>query len=215
MDGKPLVIIPKILLGQSVGVILRVAGDKKLPIIPTPHRKDPRAGADGEELQLRLGSDVPLQHLGVSGVGGLKHIVKAMEQGGVGYQHPVLVNPEELFGQGVFFDTKVIVEPRLGPPANVQGGVDVGAAPRHNLAQLVPVVHLGEVQVLHRCAGDNHAIELPSLHLVEGGIKGGQVVAVRVAGPIARGLKQFHLNLKRRVGELAQKLGLGGNLGGH
>lgn len=103
----------------------------------------------------------------------------------------------------------------LSSPADVQRRVDMGSGPIHDLAQLVPVVHIGEVQILHRRTGDDHAVELPVLDLVEGGVEGGEVVSVRVLGDVAQGVEQLNLHLEGGVGQLAQQLGLRNDLGGH
>ena len=91
----------------------------------------------------------------------------------------------------------------------------VGFGPLHNLAELRPVVHLVELQILHRRACDDHAVILLVPNPVEGGVEALQMVAVRVLGDIAGGAQQLHLNLKRGVGQLAEDLGLGDDLGGH
>ena len=76
--------------------------------------------------------------------------------------------------------------------------------PFHDLAELIPVVHVGEIQILHRCSGDDHAVILLILDLMEGRIKGRQVLGVSILGNVAQGVEQFYLDLERRVGELAQ-----------
>ena len=148
-------------------------------------------------------------------MGGTEHIVKAAKQGGTGLEHPVLVHTEELPGQGALLDAMMKVQPRLGAPADVEGGVDVGAAPRHNFAQLRPVVHLVELQIFHWSAGDDHSVEVTVPYLVKGGIKGGQVVLVGVLGLVAGRAQQFHLDLYRRIGQLAQDLSFRHDLSGH
>ena len=52
---------------------------------------------------------------------------------------------EDLLGQRLLGGAVVIVQSGLGTPTDVEGGVDVGAGPVHDLAQLVPVVHVGKV----------------------------------------------------------------------
>ena len=98
---------------------------------------------------------------------------------------------------------------RPGPPSRC------GAWLEHDLAELIPVVHVGEIQILHRCAGDDHAVILLILDLMEGRIKGRQVLGVSILGNVAQGVEQLYLDLERRVGELAQQLGLGDDLSGH
>ena len=95
---------------------------------------------------------------------------------------------EHFFGQGVLLDAVVVKKPRLGAPADVQGGVDVLLAPLHDLAQLVPVFHVAEVQVFDRCAGDNHAVIGAVFDLVEGAIEGAQMILVDVLGDVAGSL---------------------------
>ena len=170
---------------------------------------------DREELQLRDGADVALIHLGVPGVGGLEYVVKAPEEGGAGLEDPVVKDAEELGGQGVLLYAVVIVEAGLGAPADVEGGVDMGFGPGHDLAELLPVVHLGKVQILHRGAGDNHAVEVLAPDLVKGGVEGLQMVLIRVLRLVAGGAQEFHLYLEGGVGELSQDLGLRDDFCGH
>ena len=159
--------------------------------------------------------DIALPHLGVPGVGGLEDVVKAAEQGGIGFKYPVVEHAEELFRQRTLLHAVVEVEPRLCAPADVEGGVDMTAGPLHDLTQLVPILHLGEVQVFHRRAGDDHAVVFPPPDLIEGGVKGLQVVLVDVLGTITGSPEQLYLDLEGRVGQLAQDLCLGDDLGGH
>ena len=192
-----------------------MTGDEKLAGILTLHGKDPGVSGDGQQLQTGRGTDIALPHLGVPGVGGLEDVVKAAEQGGIGFKYPVVEHAEELFRQRTLLHAVVEVEPRLCAPADVEGGVDMTAGPLHDLTQLVPILHLGEVQVFHRRAGDDHAVVFPPADLIEGGVKGLQVVLVDVLGTITGSPEQLYLDLEGRVGQLAQDLCLGDDLGGH
>ena len=80
----------------------------------------------------------------------------------------MLEDAEHLLVQQLLADAVVVIKPRLRTPADVEGGVDIRLAEVHDLAQLRPVVHLLEVDLLHRCAGDDHAVVAVILHLVEG-----------------------------------------------
>ena len=53
--------------------------------------------------------------------------------------------------------------------------MDIGFAPLHDLAQLVPVVHLFKSHLLHRRPGDDHAVKFSVLQLIKGLIKGQQM----------------------------------------
>ena len=93
--------------------------------------------------------------------------------------------------------------------------MDVGGGPVHDLAQLIPVVHVGEVQIFHRSPGDDHAVVIPVFDLVKGGIEGGQMFRVGVLRDMAEGVEQLHLYLQGGVGQLPQQLSLGHDLRGH
>lgn len=192
-----------------------MAGDEETAVVRTLDGEYARLLRDGQQFKLRDLLDVLQPVFGVAGVRDIEHIVKAAEEGGLGADHRVGEHAEELFAQIILRDPIVVEEAGLGPPADVQCGVDMGGGPVHDLAQLVPVVHIGEVQILHRRAGDDHAIELPVLDLVEGGVEGGEMVGVRILGDVAQGVEQFHLDLEGGVGQLAQQLGLRDDLSGH
>ena len=146
---------------------------------------------------------------------GVEPIVKAPEQGGGGLEHLVVKDAGELLLQRVLGHAIVIVQAGLGPPADVQGGVNVGSGPGHDLTQLLPVVHGLEIQVFHRGAGDDQPVVIGVLDLIKGGIEGFQMAVIHVLGDVADGLQKFHLSLQGAVGKFAQQLGLRDDLGGH
>ena len=215
MDGQPFVPIPEVFFGQRVRIVLGVPGDEELAGVLALHGENTGISGNGEQLQAGGRPDVALVDLGVPGMRGLEDVVESPEERGVGLQDPVVEHTEELFRQGALLDPVMEVEAGLGTPADMERGVDMGLGPLHDFAQLIPVVHLGEVQILHRSAGDDHTVIAPVTDLVKGGIKGGQMVLVGVVGLIAGGAQQLHRHLKRGVGELAQDLGFGYDLRGH
>ena len=109
----------------------------------------------------------------------------------------------------------MVVDARLRAPADVQRGVHVRGGPCHDLRKLVPVVHVLEVQQLDGRAGDDHAVEMLVLDLVERGVERFQMLRGHVFGLVAGRLQQAHLYLERRVGQLAHDLRLGDDLRGH
>ena len=109
----------------------------------------------------------------------------------------------------------VVVQARLRAPAHMEGGVDIRLAEIHDLAQLVPVVHLLEVHGLDGCPRDDHAVVAVILHLVEGLIEGLEVCRRDMGGCVAGRLHQGHVHLNGGIGQQAGNLGLGGDLGGH
>ena len=215
MDGKPLITVPEIFFGQRVWIILGMAGDEELTGVLAFHSKDACISGDREQFQTGGSPYVALIDFGISGMGSLENIVKATEERRVGFQDPVVEHAKELFRKRTLLDPIVEIETGLGTPANVERRVDMGLGPFHNFAELIPVVHLGEVQVLHRSTSNDHAVITPVSNLIKGGVKGGQVVLVGIMGLIAGSAQQLHRYLKGGVGELAKDLGLGHNLRRH
>ena len=127
----------------------------------------------------------------VPGVGDKELVVKAPEQGGLLLDNGVGEDAEQLLGQGVLGNAVVVIETCLGTPADMQSGMDVGFGPFHDFAQLTPVVHVGEIQILHRSAGDDHAVILPVPDLVKGGIEGREMIGVGVLGDVAGGVRSW------------------------
>ena len=109
----------------------------------------------------------------------------------------------------------MVVESGLSTPADMQGGVDVGAGPLHDLAQLVPIVHVSEIQVFYGGTGDDHTVVLTVFDLIKCRIEGGEMVGIGVLRHMAGGVQQLHLDLEGGVGQLAQQLSLRDDLGGH
>ena len=93
--------------------------------------------------------------------------------------------------------------------------MNVVLGPFHDLQQLLPIVHLVEIQILHRSTGDDETVEIPSFDRLKCGIERFQVIFIRVLGLVAGGPQQFHLNLQRRVGQLAEQLRFRDDLSGH
>ena len=145
----------------------------------------------------------------MSGMWGVKHVIKAPEQNRPLIVRMMGIDPEELLRQQLFLDAVVIVQSRLSTPADMEGGMDVGLAPLHNLGQLLPVVHLLKGQILHRRAGDDHAVEFPILQLVEGLVEGQQMFLRRILGPMAGYHHQLQMHLQGGVAQNPAQLGLG------
>lgn len=122
---------------------------------------------------------------------------------------------KELFTQIILRNIIMVIETGLGTPADMQGRVNVGLGPFHDLAQLIPVVHIGKVQIFYRSSGNDHTVILPVFDLIKGSIEGREVAGICILRYMAEGVQQFYLDLKRRVGELTQQLGLSHDLSGH
>ena len=84
----------------------------------------------------------------------------------------MLKDATRLGRQVVLLNTVVVIQARLRAPANVQRGVHVRGGPVHDLAELTPVVHRFKVHDLHGGTGDDEAVVILVLDLVEGGVEG-------------------------------------------
>ena len=142
-------------------------------------------------------------------------VVKSPEEDEVGILHRVLEHAEQLFVQQFLLNAVVVVQTGLCAPADVQGGMGVGLAPLHDLAQLGPIVHLFEVHQLHRRTGDDHTVKGAVLHLIKGLVKGQHMLLGGVFGHVSGGGDQLQLDLQGRVAEQARELGLSLDLFGH
>ena len=214
-DGQALADIPLVLGVQCVLVVLRVAGDEDLPSILGAHQEGAGLVALGEDAQ-----GLAVQHIlpadaGVAAVRGVEHLIKAAHQRVRGTGDFMLEDAEHLLVEKLLADAIVIIKSRLCAPADMKGGVDVRLTEVHDLAQLLPVIHLFKVDLLHRRTGDDHAVIAVVLHLVEGLIKRLEVGRRDMGRRMAGRLQQGHVDLNGRIGQQAGDLGLGGDLGRH
>ena len=93
--------------------------------------------------------------------------------------------------------------------------VYMGLSPFHDGAEFLPVGNVFKFYIIKRRAGNNHAVELSLLYLVESCIKGFQVVGIGMLRRVACGLQKFHGYLKGGIGELAKKLCFRDDFGRH
>ena len=90
----------------------------------------------------------------------------------------------------------------------------VRSRPRHDAGELIPIVHVFEIEQLHGRSGDDHAVEMLVFDLVERGVERVEVLLRDVLRRVAGRLQQADLDLQGRVRKLAQDLRLGDDLGG-
>ena len=109
----------------------------------------------------------------------------------------------------------MIVKSCLCAPADVEGGVNVGRAPFHNLTKLVPIFDLLEGEKLNGCARDYHTVKIAVLYLVKGLVETDKVILRHVFRFVGGGPDKLHLYLKRSVSEKSGELCLGLDLLGH
>ena len=142
-------------------------------------------------------------------------VVKAPEENEIRFLRLMAEHAEQLLVQLALGNPVVVVKPRLRPPADVEGGVDVGFGPLHDLAQFRPVVHLLKRHQFYRRAGDDQAVESPVPHLGERLVKGQHVGEGCVFGDMAPGRDQFQFNLQRGVAQNPGQLGFCVDFSGH
>ena len=192
-----------------------MAGDEDLAPLLIHDSVDPRFRGGGQDFQPRHLLNVLPVNGGVAGVGDPKFIVKAPKEDGPLVVGMVGVYPEQLFRQWVLLDAVVIIQSRLGSPADVEGGVYMGFAPLHDPAQLRPVVHVLKGHLFDGSPGDDHAVKFPVLQLVEGLVEGQQMFLGGVLGFVGGDHHQFQVHLQGGVAQQAAELGFGDDFGGH
>ena len=215
MDGQSLVLVPQIFLFQSIRVVFRVTGHKNLTPMLGHNGIDTCLFRGGQNAQLRMCFNVLPENRCVPGMGSVENVVKASQQDGALVVRRMGEDSKELSGQLVLWNAVMVVKPRLGAPADMEGGVDVGFAPFHDPAQLGPVVHFFKGQLLHRGAGNDHSVKFSFLDFVKGFVKGQQMVGGSVFCRMGGGVHQLQMHLQGRIAQKAAELGFRDDLCGH
>ncbi len=109
-------------------------------------------------------------------------------------------NAEHLLGQRILVNPVVVVETSLRPPADVECAGDIGSAPVHYLAQLVPIVNLAERHLLHRGSSNNQSVISLVLDIVKSGIERAEVLCRCVFRVMALDHQELGGDLEGRVG---------------
>ena len=148
-------------------------------------------------------------------MGYIKHIVEAPEDGVQGLQRPMREDAEHLLLQRILGHSIKMVQPCLGRPADIQRGSDMRPCPIENFRNLIPIRHLFEVHLLHRCPGDNHAVILLIAHQLKVGVEGFHVFDGRILRRMALDFHERDFHLKRRIGEQTHQVSLRRNLQRH
>ncbi len=98
---------------------------------------------------------------------------------------------EHLLIQGMLGDPVMVVQTCLCSPADVEGAVDMGLTPLHDLTQLRPVVDILKVQMLHRSPRNDHAVRVAVTDLLEGLVKSKDMFLGHMACLVGLGLQEF------------------------
>ena len=151
------------------------------------------------KLQTRYGSDLCRGNCHGPRLRRVKDIVKSAEERRLSFQNAVRINAGKLYVQIFPVQTVKMIQGGVSAPAQMKSTVHMGAAPLHNGADLIPVCHFFETNMVKRRTGDNHTVKFAVPNLVEGGIKGFHMVGIRMHRRIAGCLQEFHIHLQRRV----------------
>ena len=79
----------------------------------------------------------------------------------------------------------------------MQGAGDIGSAPVHYLAQLVPIVNLAERHLFHGGACNNQSVISLVLDIVKSGVERAEVLCRRVFRVMALDHQEFGGHLER------------------
>ena len=163
MDGKAQILIPQVFITQRLGIVFRVTGYKDLAAALGLNCIDTSLLRGCDDSQIPYLFDILTENRGVAGVRNHEGIIKAPEQNRPLVVSLMGIDTKELLRQRLFVDTIVIIKTRLSTPTDMEGGMDIGLAPLHDLAKLLPIIHIFKGHLLHRRTGNNHAIEFPIL----------------------------------------------------
>ena len=104
--------------------------------------------------------------------------------------------------------------PNFNRPADVHRRVHMRARPRHDLAELLPVVYVLEFELLDGRSGEDHTVVKAVLDLGKILVERLEVREGGIAGDVLH-LQKLHIDLQRRVREQAHELRLRLDLLGH
>lgn len=206
--------VPLVLIGQGLAVVLEMTGYEDL--VPLGHHY-PYPGLWGgrDDVKMRVGGDVLGQDLGMPGVRHEEALVESSHERLVGAYKALLIDARELGFKMVFLYAVQVVQAGLGAPADVQRGAGMVPGPIHYLAQLVPIVHLLERQVLDWRACDYHTVEIAVPDGIECGVESVKIFVGCVLGRVRGHLKELHIGLQRAVAQASEDLRLGLDLRRH
>ena len=200
---------------EGIGIVLGMAKHKEATAIDRLYNVEAHLVRHGNDLKVVHSFNVFDPYIGITRMDCIEAIVKAPHERTFRLEQAMLENARCLFGQAILLDAVVVIQARLRAPADMQRRMHVRTRPVHDATQLIPVVHLFELHELNGGPGNNQAIVMLVFDVLEGAVERLQVSRRHMRCLVALGAQQVNLNLQRRIGELAHKLRLGGDLGGH
>lgn len=189
--------VTEILALKCVGIVLAVSCDKDLSALFVRYGVYAGLVGRGKYLKSGGGLDILTQNGGVARMRRHKLVVKAAEKDRALVVHLVRENTENLFVKLMLIYAVVVIKPRLCAPADMQGAVNVSLAPLHYLDELLPILDLLEGHMLNRCAGDDKAVVIIVLYVVEYLIKRQKMLLGDVLGLMAFGMYKLNESKSR------------------
>ncbi len=214
-DGQSFGAIPFIFRLEGQWIIFGMAGEEDLAAVRGGDHVDAGFLRFSEDAELGDRLEILASIFGVAGVGSPEGVVEAAEESFLGNADVVLENSKAFLGECVLRDAVAVKESGLSAPADVEGGGHHLIRPVHEGTQFVPVVDLGEVEMLYGGTGDDETVEGLVADLVEAGVVGEHVLGVDVAMLVGEGLQQGDVDLQWGVAQKTKQLGFGRHLGGH
>ena len=124
-----------------------------------------------QHQQFLTGMDILIRYCRMPAVRSQENIVKSPYQRHSPVHNPVLKQTKQFTLQQMFTNTEMMIQPCLGAPTDMKCGSYMLFGPVHNLTQFLPVIHLTKINLFHRCAGDNHTVELPLTQFIKSIVK--------------------------------------------
>ena len=152
--------ISPVLPVQIIAIILRVSRDEDLPGGAGQNQVAAGLLTVCHHIELRVAADSLLIDARMPGLGNIKIIVHTPHDHLLPVQHAMPIDTGQLLRQQMLLNAVMMVEARLGTPADVEGGKHMGFRPVHDLTELRPVLHLLEGNLLHRRTGYDQSVKV-------------------------------------------------------
>ena len=141
--------------------------------------------------------------------------VKAPEKARFRREQRVQEYPRKLLLKRVLLYAVVVIQSRLRSPADMERGMHMRFCPLHYLTYFLPVVHVLELHLFHRRAGDDEAVEIHVFYIVKCLVEVQQMLAGGVVARVSGSLHQGDFYLQRGIGKASQYLRFGDYLCRH
>jgi len=208
VDGQAGVHVTPELVRQGVSAVLKVTGHVDLVEVARGNERRAAGEALRKNVQLRVVGQLAHLNGGVARVRHVVHLVKAVGEEVVLVAQALREHAEELLPQRLLGNLVQVPQASERAPAQEHGREHVRLRPINNFAELVPIIHGIELQVLHGRAGDDHAVVELVLELVERLVELDQVVLRDVRGGVAAHAHEVAGHLQGRLGDETQNLRL-------